>query len=196
MALVCANTFTAWPEGLNRGWMPADIRRVPRELPLIRDARDSDGGEIARLIAACFAEYPGCIFDMAEFPELAAPATHFAGRGGRLWVAISPENEVVGSIAATPVQGSHTVELTKMYAAVSWRGAGLAQALYDRLEAFADDLGADEIMLWSDVLFTRAHAFYGRLGFVRQAGTRLLADISNTKEFQFRLKRATADKRS
>jgi putative acetyltransferase len=176
--------------------MSADARSLPRDLPLIRDARDSDGAGIARLVAACFAEYPGCLFDMIEFPELLAPATHFAGKGGRLWVAVTPENEVVGCIAATPVQGSRTVELTKMYAAVPYRGAGLAQALYGELQAFADDLGAGEIMLWSDVLFTRAHAFYERLGFVRQTETRLLVDISNTKEYQFRMKRSPPGKRS
>lgn len=176
--------------------MSTERRSLSHELPLIRDARDSDGAGIARLIAACFGEYPGCIFDMIEFPELLAPATHFAGKGGRLWVAVSPESEVAGCIAATPVQGGQVVELTKMYVAMPWRGAGLAQALYGELQAFADDLGADEIMLWSDVLFTRAHAFYERLGFVRQAETRLLADLSNTREFQFRLKRALPGSRS
>jgi putative acetyltransferase len=176
--------------------MPADVRSLPPDLPLIRAARDRDGAGIARLIAACFAEYPGCVFDMVEFPELLTPAAHFAGKEGRLWVAVEPGDVVVGCIAATPVQGGRTVELTKMYAAKPYRGAGLAQALYGELQAFADDAEACEIMLWSDVLFTRAHAFYERLGFARQDGTRLLGDISNTKEYQFRLKRTVPDNRS
>lgn len=176
--------------------MSDHARSLPRDLPLIRAGRDSDGMGMARLIADCFAEYPGCLFDMTEFPELRAPATHFAGKGGRLWVAVSIENEVVGCIAATPVADSRTVELTKMYAARPYRGAGLAQALYGELQAFADEQGADEIMLWSDVLFTRAHAFYARLGFVRQEETRLLGDISNTREYLFRLKRAAPGSRS
>lgn len=175
--------------------MSMNARSLPQDTPLIRNARDSDGAGIARLIADCFAEYPGCLFDMAEFPELHAPATHFAGRGGRLWVAVSAGNDIVGSIAATPVQGGRVVELTKMYAARPYRGAGLAQALYGELLAFADARGAGEIMLWSDVLFTRAHAFYERLGFVRQEETRLLGDISNTREYLFRLRRAAPGER-
>lgn len=172
--------------------MSTERRQPLPELPVVRDARDCDGAGMSRLIAACFAEYPGCIFDLVEFPELAAPATHFADRGGRLWVAVSSDDQVAGCIAATPLQGGQVVELTKMYVAPPWRGAGLAQALYGRLRTFADETGADEIMLWSDVLFTRAHAFYERLGFVRQAETRLLADLSRTREYQFRLRRALA----
>lgn len=173
--------------------MSTERRSLAHELPLIRDARDSDGAGIARLIAACFAEYPGCIFDMVEFPELHAPATHFSGKAGRLWVAAEPGGAVAGCIAATPLAGGRIIELTKMYVAAPWRGAGLAQALYGQVQAFADGADAAEIMLWSDVLFTRAHAFYERLGFVRQAETRALADLSKTREFQFRLKRAVPD---
>lgn len=167
--------------------MPAERRSPSPELPLLRDARDGDGAGMARLIAACFAEYPGCLFEIAEFPELAAPATHFAAKGGRLWVATGEDGEIVGSIAATPLAGGAVIEITKMYVAVPWRGTGLAQALYGQARAFAETNGAGEIMLWSDVLFTRAHAFYARLGFLRQEGTRRLADVSNTEEYQFRL---------
>lgn len=167
--------------------MSSDPRQPLTEPFQIRAGRDSDGEGMARLIAACFAEYPGCLFELAEFPELGAPATHFAGKGGRLWVAAGAQGDILGSIAATPLAGAAVVEITKMYVASPWRGSGLAQALYGRARAFAASSGAGEIMLWSDVLFTRAHAFYARLGFERQAHTRRLADVSNTEEYQFRL---------
>ena len=56
-------------------------------LPTIRPVTDADGPAVARVIAACFAEYPGCFYADAEFPELARPATIYASRGGRMWVA-------------------------------------------------------------------------------------------------------------
>ena len=155
--------------------------------PVIRSATDSDGPAMAALIAACFSEYENCLFDMIEFPELHAPATHFAGKKGHLWIAVAGDGTVVGSIAATPVAADRAVELTKMYVAKAWRGDGLAQALHGRVLAFALETGAAGIMLWSDVLFTRAHAFYEKLGYVRQDETRFLGDISNTQEYHFRL---------
>ncbi len=39
--------------------------------------------------------------------------------------------------------------------------------------------------LWSDVLFTRAHAFYEKHGYLRRGGLRALADLSDTIEAGF-----------
>ena len=55
--------------------------------PLIRNAVDADGDSIARLIASVFDEYDGCPFVSDDFPELAAPASHYERRSGRLLVA-------------------------------------------------------------------------------------------------------------
>lgn len=161
--------------------------------PSIRAARDDDGPALAALIASCFSEYPGCLFEITEFPELQAPASHFAAKGGRFWVATDQSGEIVGSIAATPKGNGGVIELTKMYVARAYRGTGLAQMLFGQLEAFASSRKAGEIMLWSDVLFTRAHAFYRRLGFEQQKETRELRDVSNTREYQFRLRRPIAE---
>lgn len=152
---------------------------------LIRPALDSDGVAVAALIEACFGEYPGCLFDWSEFPELRAPASHFADKDGRFWVA--GEDLVLGCIAATPKENGHIVELTKMYVAGGARGTGLAQALFGKLRDFAQEIGAGEIMLWTDTRFTRAHAFYEKLGFQKQDGQRFLGDISDTFEFHYRL---------
>lgn len=79
----------------------------------IRPARDGDGTALAALIATTFAEYPGCLFLDEEFPELRAPASHYARLGGQLFVA-EAGGEVIGSLAAvmTPVRG--TGELFKV----------------------------------------------------------------------------------
>lgn len=151
----------------------------------IRPATDADGASLAALIAASFAEYPGCLFIEAEFPELRAPASHYDSRGGRLFVA-EEEGRLVGSLAAvmTPVEG--TAELFKVYASAETRGTGLAQRLYARGEALVLAQGAREIVLWSDTRFQRGHRFYEKLGFVREPVERYLADASATWEYFFR----------
>lgn len=155
-------------------------------LPPLRDARDSDSEPLAALIAASFAEYPNCHFVWEEFPELRQPASAFAAKGGRLWIAEAPDGGVAGSIGVAPVPEQNAAELTKVYVAPAFRGAGLAQALFAEALGFAQAGGYGEMMLWSDSRFARGHRFYEKLGFVRWPGERYLADVSATWEYHFR----------
>ncbi|WP_342359143.1 GNAT family N-acetyltransferase [Terrarubrum flagellatum] len=152
----------------------------------MRPGRDSDGDDIAALIARIFAEYEGCFFDRAEFPELKAPASHYASKGGRLWVA-EQDGAVVATTAVFVNREPDAFEIGKVYVAAQLRGSGLAQKLLSLALTEARERKGREMVLYSDTRFTRAHAFYERLGFVRLPGVRLLHDISHTLEFGFRL---------
>jgi putative acetyltransferase len=157
----------------------------------IRPATDADGDGLAALISGCFAEYEGCLFDRAaEFPELDAIATHFAERGGAIWVAEPEERRaghIVGSIACAPTEEAGTVELFKLYVAREIRGRGLARSLLGRVIGFADERGATSVRLFTDTRFLDAHRFYERNGFVRLPGSRSLHDLSNSWEYPYRL---------
>lgn len=161
-------------------------------LPPLRPARDSDSVPLAALIAASFSEYPGLQFLWDEFPELRQPASAFAAKGGRLWLAEAPDGRIAGSLGATPLPEQGAVELTKVYADPAFRGTGLAQALFGEALAFAKAGGYAEMMLWSDTRFTRGHRFYEKLGFRRWPGERYLADVSATWEYHFRMPLAGA----
>ncbi|MGL4439644.1 MAG: GNAT family N-acetyltransferase [Bosea sp. (in: a-proteobacteria)] len=164
---------------------------IPDSQPELRPARDSDGLAVAALIAACFGEYPGCLFSRDEFPELHAPARWALARGTRMWVIDGPDGTIAGCICATP-DGQGAVELHKFYLASNLRGSGLAQNLMTKVFELASETNATMIFLWTDTRFTRAHRFYEKLGFARQPQTRLLGDISNTEEFFYTLKPATS----
>lgn len=162
---------------------------VPHQVPALRPVEDADGEAIAALIAACFAEYPGCLFSWDEFPELRAPASWAAGRGTRMWVIDGKDAAIDGCICATP-DGQGAMELHKFYLARRLRGSGLAQELAALVFGRARETGARSIFLWTDTRFTRAHRFYEKLGFVRQPQTRLLGDLSDTAEFFYTLQLA------
>ncbi|SHO62827.1 putative acetyltransferase [Pseudoxanthobacter soli DSM 19599] len=153
---------------------------------VVRAASDGDGAAIARLIAGVFAEYPGCVYEPSEFPELAAPASHFAGLGGRLWVA-EDGDRLIGTfgLAATAEPGVFT--LHKVYLDAAARGLGLARRMLDEAIAFARAAGATELRLWTDTRFTAGHRFYDRYGFTRIPVRRFLADASDSWEFAYRL---------
>lgn len=154
--------------------------------PTIREARDADGPAIAAMIARIFRDYEDCPFVAEEFPELAAPATHYAGRGGRLWV-VEAGGTVGGCLAVVPSWRPGEAELFKVYLDRPWRGRGLAPALLDLAIAQARAWGATRITLWSDTRFVEGHRFYHRHGFVRRPGIRALHDAGRTIEFPFAL---------
>lgn len=149
----------------------------------IREGRDSDGQGIAALIAAVFEEYEGCPFVPAEFPELAAPASHFAGRGGALWVC-ETAGAIVGSFALSRVS-AETFEIHKVYLATGRRGTGLARAMFDAAAGFAAAAGGRRFRLWTDTRFVAGHRFYEKQGFTRLPVVRYLADAGNTWEFAY-----------
>jgi putative acetyltransferase len=152
----------------------------------IREAVDADGPALAAMIAAIFAEFPGVRFLETEFPELAAPASHFRARGGRLLVAAG-EAGIVASFGVVPTHDASTAEFLKVYAARSIRGQGVARRLYSHALDAARAMGAERISLWSDVKFLDGHRFYLRQGFARGPGVRALHDASETLELNFRL---------
>ena len=154
----------------------------------LRAARDADGPGVIAVVAAAYAEYPGCILDVeTEVPELKAPASAYARRSGRFWVAESREG-ILGCVACLPAPEGGLepgLEIEKLYVASSARRTGLGTRLLDLVEAEAAARRAGYITLWTDTRFEAAHAFYQAHGF-RRSGLRELDDASQSVEYRFR----------
>ncbi len=149
----------------------------------IRDARDGDGDALIALIETCFADYDGCFLDVdGDSPELRIFASYYTGKGGRAWIA-ELSGKVVGSAAVEPVPGGAHIQ--SLYVDPAMRRQGLARRLLALVEAEATRSGARSIDLWTDTRFTEAQAFYERLGYRRQAGTRSLDDASRSIEYHY-----------
>jgi putative acetyltransferase len=153
--------------------------------PFVRPAVNEDGPALARLVAGVFAEYPGCVYEPAEFPELDAIADYFAERGGRMWV-IESSSTLIGSLAVAPSYRPDAMELYKVYLAHRHRGRGLAGSLLQLANDFAAANGARSLFLWTDTRFVLGHRFYERNGFRRLPGLRALHDASNSLEYFYR----------
>ena len=156
----------------------------PAPSDLIRHARDGDGPGIARLIAGVFAEYPGCFYVDAEFPELAHPATHYEARAGAVWV-VEEDGTIVGSFAVAATTDPAVFEIAKVYLAATMRGRGLAKALLGLALDHARAQNARAVRLWTDTRFVDAHRFYAVNGFTRVPGVRFLGDQSSSWEFPY-----------
>jgi putative acetyltransferase len=151
----------------------------------LREATDGDSWSLIALIAASWAEYPGCVTDVAgEYPELLAPARHYRDLGGRLWVL--PEGAwIAACVGVVPGAGPGRAELVKLYVARHRRRQGLGRALVAVAEHGARDLGCTDVELWSDARFLDAHRLYQRLGYRASGETRHLHDLSATTEYGF-----------
>ena len=151
----------------------------------IRDARDDDSAGVLAVHEAVFAEYEGCVYEPAEMPELARPATSFAAMHGRFWV-VERAGVIVGCVGMAPDHDDETlVELKKLYLLSNLRGRGLGRTLISLVEDEARQRGIDRIHLWSDTRFTIAHGVYARCGYTRLPETRELHDLSFTVEYHF-----------
>ena len=151
---------------------------------MIRPGRNADSPGIIALVRRCWADYPGCILDVErEEPGLLAPASHFAGRGGALWVA-EAAGIVTGMAAVAPINGQ-AWEVCKVYVHPDRHGTGLAHALLDRAEQHAMTAGATRLRLWTDTRFDRAHQFYEKRSWVRDGPIRTLDDLSSSLEFGY-----------
>ncbi len=110
----------------------------------IRDARDEDGDQIIALIRDCYAEYPGCVLDIAnENADLKEIATAFERLGGRFWVAEDGEG-ILGCVGLAPGRAGG-VGLKKLYVAKKARKRGLGNQLCQLAEAEARLRWADYI---------------------------------------------------
>jgi GNAT superfamily N-acetyltransferase len=118
-----------------------------------------------------------------EMPELRALASHYADKGGALWVA-EAGGQIIGMVATAP-HDADTWEICRVYTMPSTHGGGLGECLLTTAEAHARDAGARRLVLWSDTRFDRAHRFYEKHGYVRHGPIRVLRDVSNSLEFGY-----------
>lgn len=168
------------------------MSELPSNLGL-RDALDDDWWSVVALVAACWAEYPGCVMDAhGECPDLLSPATTYENAGGEFWVVVDGCGNVVAVAGWMPLE-SGSVEMKRVYVDPRWRRRGVASVLAAMVERAARDRGAPAVELWSDTRFSAAHAFYELRGYVRAGPDRRLGDLSRTVEHHFVLSCRTGD---
>lgn len=156
----------------------------------VRPALNRDGDALAALIAGVFAEYPGCVFDRGrEFPELDAIADDFARASGRIWVTEHESGALLGCLGIKYDGAAREGELHKVYVARETRGLGIARRMMAKALAWLAETHPEckTVMLWTDTRFVAGQRFYEKCGFTRTGQTRILDDLSQSSEYQFRI---------
>ena len=147
----------------------------------IRPARPEDTPAIHAVIDTCYREYDCELRVELDEPHLVEPGPYVRARGGEFWVALCD-----GQIIATGAVKLHedSGEVKTLYVHPSARRQGLARRLTELAIEHARAAGRRKMILWSDTRFTKAHALYEDMGFVRE-GERDLHDSNNSREYGY-----------
>jgi GNAT superfamily N-acetyltransferase len=152
-------------------------------MPTIVPFEEHHGPGVLALISAVFAEY-GLTFDPAGYDaDLTRVTAAYTEAGGAFWV-LDAAGRVAGTVAVVPLSPPAQVEIKRVYLEAARRGQGWGRALVEEALAWTAARGQRRVRLWSDVKFTRSHALYERLGFVR-TGVRACGDIDQSREYGF-----------
>lgn len=142
----------------------------------IRRYRPEDGPEVLRVIKFIFDAY-NFVMDLESFDrDLTDIGSYYQDSGGEFWVA-ELGGVIAGMIGVVPREAD-TCELKRLYVSMSHQGKGLGGTLIGTVIAWAKDHGYRRVVLWSDVLFERAHGLYLKHGFRATGETRAI-DPSN-----------------
>ncbi len=86
-------------------------------------------------------------------------------KGGKLWLAINEDNEVVGSIAVHR-KSRHTVKLEKVYVKKEYRKNGIAKMLWNLALQYAIEKEYEKMTVATYENMKTAVAFYKKNGFI------------------------------
>ncbi len=146
----------------------------------LRAATNQDSDAIIAVVDACYRQYPYQLYVKDE-PELLTPADSFPS----FWVVEDIEG-LAGCIAGQIL--TEATELKKFYVHPRAWGTGLAQQLHQQFVQWSIEQERASAVLWTDVLFHRAHRFYEKQGWVNTQKTRDLADTNGPfSEYLFTL---------
>ena len=88
--------------------------------------------------------------------------SYFA-KNGYFWIA-EDNNKVVGIIAITPINDK-TGEIKRFYVRKKFRRQGIGKQLLNVCLEYAQKQGFQKIILWTDIRYKEAQAFYLKNGF-------------------------------
>lgn len=167
----------------------------------IRRATAADQSAIVETIRAVYDEYRFAWYPEGYHRDLYEFESHYLHRAVPFWVA-EVDGEIRGTAALEPHpyilgEGIVTLDearriagtdssLERVYVHPAARRMGLGRALNLAAVEHARELGGRGIEIWSDKLFTAAHAMYRALGAV-EVGERLCHDPEQSPEWGFRL---------
>ena len=157
--------------------------QVFRILPALK----ADADEILNIIRDVFDSYD-MIYDLDnDFPDLVQFDENYPPDQKELFV-IKKDDSIAGC-GGVRVDEHDTPYLTRIYISPKHQGQKLGETLVRFLiaEAFKKN---NQLYLWTDTRFEKAHHLYNKLGFISNGRKRPLHDINVSYEWYYELNRS------
>lgn len=140
----------------------------------LRLALPEDQEAIMALIDAVYREYGDRLYTAGADSDLLDIATHYFNAGG-VFIVLDDAGVLRGTHAVLPVAERPGVgSLHRLYLDAALRGGIWGTRLMAWAIDWARAHGMQRVEFWSDVRFTRAHAFFARLGFQHDGRVRAM----------------------
>jgi len=142
----------------------------------LRYAVPEDRDAIMALIDSVYSEYGDRLFPAGADRDLLDIAGHYFQAGGA-FVVLDDAGQIHGTHAVLPNADRPGVcHFYRLYLAPAWRGSAWGPRLMQWALDWGREHGVRRVEFWSDTRFTRAHAFFHRLGFQRDGRVRQMDD--------------------
>ena len=153
-------------EGFGLKLLQDSVHRERGHRPMhLRLALPEDREAIMALIDSVYREYGDRLYPEGADSDLLDIATHYFKAGG-VFIVLDDAGVTRGTHAVLPVAESPGVcHFHRLYLDAALRGGGWGTRLMDWAIDWARAHGMHRVAFWSDVRFTRAHAFFARFGF-------------------------------
>ena len=143
----------------------------------IRPALNSDQDQIVKLIGDCYQEYGDQVVLHGDDSDLLDIEGNYRDREGEFIVVCNKTGVIIATHAVVPLdQPTGICTFRRLYLHSDLRGTGLGKALMIWAIDWARETNFRRVEFWSDTRFTRAHSFFGKLGFQTRGETRDMND--------------------
>ncbi len=152
----------------------------------LRPATSADRDGIIALIDGVFREYGDRVFLEDADGDLLDIAAHY---GEGLFMVLDDGSRVRGTVALVPLgERPGVCLLRRLYLDAELRGGGWGQGMMEWACSTARALDMARMEFWSDTRFSRAHAFYEKLGYHHGGTVRAMDDgwMPYEEQFYFR----------
>ena len=123
--------------------------------------------QLIGLIDKVYKEYNDKVFLQGFDKDLLDITNVYFKKTGYFWILTDDDQKIAGCIAVKRIN-KETAELKRLYLLSEYRGKGFSDQLFKTALQWIVKNNYENVILWSDIRFERAHYFYIKKGFVRK----------------------------
>ena len=142
----------------------------------LRPASNADSAAIVEIVNEAFRKVGDQVWLEGCDKDLSDVEGSYSQKGGA-FVVLEKEGDIIGTHATIPVDPNHgLLTFRRLYLKTEYHGSEASRILFQWALDWAMEQTFKRVEFWSDVRFTRAHAFFKKFGFINTGEIRHMND--------------------